>query len=116
MKTKDHKKVTADIKALIEKQFLTKEQINFPGKTVHKVESVEIDDFNAEQDDEDRNKIIIPTVSATVRVLLNSVENSFKPQKINLKSNKPIEFLLNKETDNYELSENDVVFYNTSNH
>lgn len=49
MTPKDFNKVTDDIKLLIEKQLLSKEQINFPGKTVHKVESVDIDAFKAEQ-------------------------------------------------------------------
>lgn len=116
MTPKDYNKITDDIKGLIENQFLSKEQINFPGKIVHQVESIYIDDFKAEQDIEDRNKIIIPEVSASVKVLLKSVENSFSSKTVQIKSNKSIKFILNIEMDNYVLFENDAVFYNTSNH
>ncbi|MBV6880449.1 hypothetical protein NG800_014000 [Epilithonimonas ginsengisoli] len=113
MRPKDKEKILIDLKNLIEKKLLADKKIG-KGRPVNSVESVDIADFKINDDEEDRDKIIVTDVHAFVRIHLEFVENSFSSQNVQMRNNKEIEFKYNKEMDYYDLVENDVIFYNNA--
>lgn len=113
MRPKDNEKILSDLKKLITKKLLSDKKIG-RGRPINSIESVDIVDFIMDNDEEDRDKIIVKDVHAFVRIHVEFIENSFSSQNLQVRSNKEIEFIYDKETDNYEIVENDVTFFNNS--
>ncbi|WP_291274424.1 hypothetical protein [Flavobacterium sp.] len=110
MRKKDSDKIVEDLRKVIKGKLLD----NFKsqnGRVIDSVESLNIIGVETDNNNEDRDKIIVTKVIAASRVWTKFVEDSKSSDNLQLRNNKPIEFVYNKETDEFEIVKNDVVFY-----
>lgn len=110
MRKKDSEKIVEDLREVITGKLLD----NFRsqnGRVIDSVETLSIISVETDEKNEDRDKIIVVKVIAAARVWTKFVENSKSSDNLQFRNNKPIEFIYNKETDEFEIVENDVVFY-----
>lgn len=110
MRKKDIKKITEDLEQLIKVELLNNFK-NRKGYVVDSVEFVNIMNFETDDENEDRDKIIVTIVYAESRVWVKFVEDSKSSDNITLRNNKPIEFIYKNETDEFEISTKDVIFF-----
>ena len=107
MLEKDQKKIIEELTKLTKEKLLNE----FKDSRLRPVDSVEnVDILNMEYDNEnqDRNKIIVKEFIANIRVHILIDEGSTSSLNTQVKNNKPIEFLVNYEEDTVELSDSDV--------
>ncbi len=86
-------------------------------KDEKKIEEILIEDISGKllsnfkyQKNEDRDKIIIKNIIVEARVWVKLIEDSRSTSNMQLQNNDPIEFIFNKETDEFEIVKNNVVF------
>lgn len=110
MRKKDSEKINQDLKETINRKLLD----NFKsqnGRIIDSVEALNILKIEIDEENEDRDKIIVTKVIAAARVWTKFVEDSRSSDNLQLHNNKPIEFIYKKENDEFEIVENNVVFY-----
>lgn len=110
MRKKDSEKIINDLREVIKGKLLDNYK-NQNGRVIDSVETLNILGFEIDEENEDRDKIIVTKVIVATRVWVKFVENSRSSDNIQLRNNKPVEFVYNKETDEFEIVANDVVFY-----
>lgn len=65
-----------------------------------------------DEDNEERDKIIITEIYADTRLFIRFMDDdSISSENTQVKNNKPIEFLYNHDTDEYDIVISDVIFY-----
>lgn len=110
MRKKDSEKITEELRELIKGKLLD----NFKsqnGRVIDSVETLNILNVEIDNENENRDKIIVTKVIAAARVWTKFIEESKSSDNLQLRNNKSIEFIYNKETDEFEIVENDVVIY-----
>ncbi|MEN9906959.1 MAG: hypothetical protein RLZZ540_100 [Bacteroidota bacterium] len=110
MRKKDSEKIFKELKETVKAKLLNNFK-NRDGHIIDTVESINIQNFETDEKNEDRDKIIVTNVNITSRVFVKFVEDSRSSDNLQLGSNKSIEFVYNKETDEFDIIANDVVFY-----
>lgn len=110
MRKKDSAKIVNDLIEVIKGKLLDNYK-NQNGRVIDSVETLNILSLEIDEENEDRDKIIVTKVIATARVWVKFIENSRSSDNIQLRNNKSVEFIYNKETDEFEMGANDVVFY-----
>jgi flagellar biosynthesis regulator FlaF len=110
MRKKDSEKIVNNLIQFIKEKLLDNFK-NQNGRVIDSVETLNILDFEIDDENEDRDKIIVTKVIAAARVWVKFVEDSKSSDNIQLRNNKIVEFVYNKETDEFEMVANDVVFY-----
>lgn len=109
MRKKDEKKIEEILIEDISGKLLSnfKYQKN---KTIDSIDSLYILSYQIDQKNEDRDKIIIKNIIVEARVWVKLIEDSRSTSNMQLQNNDPIEFIFNKETDEFEIVKNNVVF------
>ncbi|KAF2081703.1 hypothetical protein [Flavobacterium sharifuzzamanii] len=110
MRKKDSEKIVNDLREVIKGKLLDNYK-NQNGRLIDSVETLNILAFEIDEENEDRDKIIVTKIIATARVWVKFVEDSRSSDNIQLRNNKSVEFIYNKEADEFEMVPNDVVFY-----
>lgn len=109
MLEKDRKKINEELTKLIKHKLLN-EFKDHKLKSVESVESINILDLIFDDKNQDRNKIIVNEFIAAIRVhiLFNNDGSSTSSLNTHVKNNIPIEFVVNSETDEVEITDSAV--------
>lgn len=110
MRKKDSEKIVSDLIEVITGKLLDNYK-NQNGLVIDSVETLNILDFEIDKENEDRDKIIVTKIIASARVWVKFTEGSRSSDNIHLYNNKSVEFVYNKETDEFEMVASDVAFY-----
>lgn len=110
MRKKDSEKIVNDLIEFIKGKLLDNYK-NQKGRVIDSVQTLNILSFEIDEENEDRDKIIVTKVIAASRVWVKFVEDSKSSDNIQLRNNKFVEFVYDKETDEFKMLDSDVIFY-----
>jgi hypothetical protein len=115
LRKKEEEKILLDLKIVIKERLLTDFK-NRKGRLVDSVESIQIHDIKIDEDNDNRDKIIILNIEAAARVFVIFNNDSKSSDNIALRNQKPIEFIYNKEIGNFEIDEKTAIFFDNTTH
>ena len=113
MKKKDDDKIRADVKALIT-NFLLGDFKTRKGLKIKSIDNINFYEIVYDEENVGRNKIAVSSLVAGIKVWVSFVEDSTSSDGVMLKINKPIIFVLNPNSDEFELESEDAPFFDVS--
>ena len=115
LRQKGQEKIVSDLINLV-KNTLQEGYKNRKGQRVEKVEKINILEYKIDEENDDRDKVIITKVQSVARVIVRFGHDATTNDEISLRNDKVIEFVYNKEIDNFEIQNDSSEFYNNSAH
>ena len=103
----DQQKIENELTQFISNKLLT-EFRDSKLRPIDRIEHIEILAFKFDDENQDRNKIIVKEFYAVVRVHILLDDGSTSSEDTQVKNDKPIEFIVNHELDVLELVHSDV--------
>ncbi len=113
MTKKEEEKILLDLKALLKNRLIEGFK-NKKGKSVDSVEYIEISNLMIDEDNDDRNKIIVTNVEALARVWVLFSPDAKSNDDIQLRNQKHIEFIYDNEIDNFKIDEKTAIFFDNT--
>ena len=112
---KDEDKILLEIRGLIERK-LTNEFTDRRGRPVVEVESVNLVEWEIDEDKSNRDEIIVKTLYSQPRVWVSNDDFGRKSNdNFQLKNTKPLKFVFNEEHEEYKIeNEEEITFINTA--
>ncbi|AQX11346.1 hypothetical protein BAX94_09525 [Elizabethkingia meningoseptica] len=111
IRKKDLIKIEKELTILIKERLLT-EFKNNKGKPVDQVDNIALLKTELDEENENRDKIIVASVYANARLFIRFMDDdSTSSENTQVKNNIPIEFSYNSDTDEFDIVINDVKFY-----
>lgn len=115
IRQKDREKIVSELTNIV-KNILHEGYENRKGQTVEKLQNVKILEFKIDEENDDRDKIIITKVQAVARVIVGFGYGAMTNDNISLRNDKIIEFVYDKEIDSFRIQNDSSEFYNNSEH
>lgn len=113
MREKERKKILNDLNNIVQDK-LKNNFKNRKHRLVVKIESVQIANYEVNLDENDRDKACVSNIQIHARVYVDIGFQASTSDNIVLKNQKPINFIYNKEIDNFELNDEAVEFYDAT--